>query len=66
MRAKATTVLQIELNVESVTVGNGFIVTKDEADEADEHPAAFFTITEYEPPAVIVMLCVVCPPGLHK
>ena len=27
--------------------------------------AAFVTVTEYVPAAFTVMLCVVCPPGLH-
>jgi hypothetical protein len=48
-----------------VAVGNGFTVTVVGADVA-EQLFPLVTVTVYVPPAITLMLCVVCPPGAHS
>ncbi len=36
------------------------------ADEVAEQPKLFVTLTEYDPEEDTVIVCAVCPPGVHK
>jgi hypothetical protein len=52
-------------DADMVAVGNDDTETVVAGDVA-EHPVAFVTLTVYEPAVVVLIDCVVCPPGVHK